>query len=71
MAWVVSWWDKLWKILAQMEPPPSHLLPTMEKGQKNEVKVCANNIKQDFIKIKEWNTLESNSLSLVESSLWA
>ena len=33
--------------------------------------MCANNIEQDFIKIKEWNTLESNSLSLVESSLWA
>ena len=33
------------------------------KGQKNQVKVCVNNIKQVFIKIKKWNTLESNFLS--------
>ena len=56
MARIVSWWDKLQKILAQMEPSPSHSSPTMAKGQKNEVKVCANNIKQAFIKIKKWNT---------------
>ena len=31
------------------------------------MKVCTNNIKLAFIKIKKWNTLESNSLSLVES----
>ena len=43
-----------------MEPPLSHSSPTMEKGQKNQVKVCANNIKQVFIKIKKWNTLEAN-----------
>ena len=33
--------------------------------------MCANNIKQPFIKIKKWNTLESNYLSPVESPLWA
>ena len=71
MAQIVSWWDEFRKILAQMEPPPSHSSPTMVKGQKNKVKVCANNIKLAFIKIKKWNTLESNSLSLVESPLWA
>ena len=43
--------------------------PTMAKGQKNQLKVCANNIKQAFIKIKKRNTLESNSLSLAESLL--
>ena len=44
--------------------------PTMAKGQKNQLKVCANNIKQAFIKIKKRNTLESNSLSLAKSLLW-
>ena len=39
------------------------LITNLGKAQKNQVKVCANNFKQVFIKIKEWNTLESNSLS--------
>ena len=42
----------------------------MAKGHKNQVKVYANNIRQAFIKIKKWNTLESNSLSPMESPLW-
>ena len=32
-----EWWDELQKILAQMEPPPSHSSPTITKGQKNQV----------------------------------
>ena len=71
MARIVSWWDEFRKILAQMEPPLSHSSLTMEKGQKNQVKVCTNNIKQAFIKIKKWTTLESNSLSPTGSPLWA
>ena len=70
MTQVVSWWDELQKVLARMEPPLSYSSPTMAKGQKNQVKMRANNIKQAFIKIKKWNTLESNSLSLVELPLW-
>ena len=45
------------------------LITNHGKGQKNQVKVCANNIKQAFIWIKKGNTLESNSLSLAESPL--
>ena len=71
MARIVSYWDELQKILARMEPPPSHKSPTTIKGQKNQVKVCANNIKRAFIKIKKWNTLDSNSLSPTELPLWA
>ena len=70
MAQIVSWWDELQKVLARMEPPLSYSSPTMAKGQKDQVKVYANNIKQVFIKIKKWNTLKSNSLSLTESPLW-
>ena len=58
MARIVSWWDKLQKILAQMEPSPSHSSPTMAKGQKNEVKVCANNIKLALLRLRNgthWN----------------
>ena len=40
MAQIVSSWDELQKILAWMEPPPSHSSPTIEKGQKNQVEVC-------------------------------
>ena len=47
------------------------LITNHGKGQKNQVKVCVNNIKQAFIKIKKWNTLESNSLSPAELPLWA
>ena len=71
MAQIVSWWDELQKVLARMEPPLSYSSPTMAKGQKDQVKVYANNIKQVFIKIKKWNTLKSNSLSPTESPLWA
>ena len=66
---IISWWDELRKVLAQREPSLSHSSPTMVKGQKNQAKVRANNIKQAFIKIKKWNTLKSNSLSLVELPL--
>ena len=66
---IMSWWDELRKVLAQREPSLSHSSPTMAKGQKNQVKVRANNIKQAFIKIKKWNTLKSNFLSLVELPL--
>ena len=33
-------------------------ITNLGKAQKNQVKVCVNNFKQVFIKIKEWNTLE-------------
>ena len=52
-----------------METLSSHSSLTMANGQRNQVKVCANNIKQAFIKFKKWNTLETNSLSPMEFPL--
>jgi len=36
MAQIVSWWDELRKILAQMEPSPSHSSPTMAKDKRTK-----------------------------------
>ena len=49
----------------------SHTSPTEVKGQKKQVKCVQTSIEQAFIKIKKYDTLESNSLSPAESPLWA
>ena len=47
----------------------SHSSPTKVKGQKNQVKCVQTSIEQAFIKIKKYDTLESNSLSLAKLPL--
>ena len=48
-----------------------HSSPIGVKGKKEPSEMHATSIEQAFIKIKKYDTLESNSLSLMESPLWA
>ena len=72
MAQIVSWWDEFQKTLAQMEPLPSYSLPTKVKGIKRiKWSVWKKKYWINLYEDQEWDTLESNSLTLVESPLWA
>ena len=71
MAQIVSSWDELQKVLAQMEPPCSHSSPTMTKGQRTKWKCVQNHIKKAFARLWDETHWNQTSLPPVKSPLWA